>query len=171
MGRRREQLASFVARATLCLGVVAMLGCKTEAAQPSPPPESTATTTGAKKVDMKAAPAGDVANLVVAEVARAKAAGRKVIVYVGASWCEPCRNFHHAAEKGELDTVLADVTFIEFDADRDSERLAKAGYTSTYIPLFVVPDASGKASAKRVEGGIKGDGAVAFLTKKIRAIL
>jgi len=90
----------------------------------------------------------------------ADANGKRVIVYVGASWCEPCRRFHKALESGELDEALAGTKFIEFDADRDLAELRAAGYASKYIPLFSLPDQSGHASGKAIEGSVKGDSAV-----------
>lgn len=93
-------------------------------------------------------------------VEEADASGMRVLVYVGATWCEPCQRFHKALESGELDEALAGTKFIEFDADRDRAELRAAGYASKYIPLFSVPDQSGHASGHAIEGSIKGDGAV-----------
>jgi hypothetical protein len=39
------------------------------------------------------------------------------------------------------------------------------------IPLFVVPDASGRASDKRFEGSVKGDRAVSNIAPRLRQIL
>jgi thiol-disulfide isomerase/thioredoxin len=107
------------------------------------------------------ADASDVAPGVVAELERARAAQATLLVYVGASWCEPCRRFHDALAAGELDLALTDARFLEFDYDRSHEALARAGYVSTLIPLFVLPMADGKASERRIEGSIKGPSAVA----------
>jgi hypothetical protein len=112
-----------------------------------------------------------VAALVRTERTRAGASHRQLLVYVGAVWCEPCQRFHHAAERGELDASFPGLTLLEFDIDRDRERLAVAGYTSHYIPLFAVPKEDGTASGKQVEGGIKGDGAVGFITAKVKDLL
>jgi hypothetical protein len=114
---------------------------------------------------------GEVADLVRAERTRAIASHRQLLVYVGAVWCEPCQRFHHAAERGELDASFPALSVLEFDLDRDRERLAAAGYTSRYIPLFAVPKEDGTASGKQVEGGIKGDGAVEFITAKVKDLL
>lgn len=119
---------------------------------------------------VKAPPDGEVADLVSAEAARARSAGERLVVYVGATWCEPCQRFHDAVESGALDSDLGAIRFFEFDLDRDRERLAAAGYASRLVPLFVAPDESGRASSQRVEGAIKGDGAVAFLVPKLRAL-
>jgi thiol-disulfide isomerase/thioredoxin len=114
---------------------------------------------------------GDVALLVRSERARAVADGRQLVVYVGATWCEPCQRFHHAVERGELDTTFPKLTLLEFDNDKDHERLAKTGYVSQYIPLFALPKEDGNASGKQVEGGIKGEGAVGFVTTKLQGFL
>ena len=90
---------------------------------------------------------------------------------VGATWCEPCQRFHHAAERGELDAAFPTVTLLEFDLDRDHEGLASAGYVSKYIPLFALPGPDGKASGKAIEGGIKGDGAVGFIVPRLKEML
>lgn len=105
-------------------------------------------------------------------VEEADASGRRVLVYVGATWCEPCQRFHKALESGQLDQELAGTHFIEFDADRDAVELRAAGYASKYIPLFSVPDQSGHASGRAIEGSIKGDDAVrANLVPRLLALL
>ena len=159
--------------------VVALLallspGCKT---QPDAAPESSAsaaTTAPAStgKLRLTNAPAeGDVDEIVRAAQAKAMGEKRRVVVYVGATWCEPCQRFHHAAERGELDTKFPDVDLVGFDADHDAERLASAGYVSRLIPLFALPGPDGRASGKQVEGGIKGEGAVGFIAPRLEKML
>lgn len=116
-------------------------------------------------------PAGEVAPLVQKELARARRDGRRLLVYVGASWCEPCQYFHRAAAAGRLDDAFPTLRILDFDHDRDGERLAAAGYTSRLIPLFVVPAADGRASGRMIEGSIKGEGAVAEITPRLAALL
>src|SRR4051812_20113525 len=69
---------------------------------------------------------GDLKTAVQREVTRASAEGRDLLVYVGATWCEPCQRFHKAAEAGELDNVFPALRLIEFDLDRDRDRLDQA---------------------------------------------
>lgn len=105
------------------------------------------------------------------EAERAARDGRKLVVYVGAAWCEPCQAFHHALERGELDQDLAGVRFLDFDLDRHEELLRQAGCTSKLVPLFARPSPEGTCSDRRTEGGIKGDKAVSFLLDRLHKIL
>jgi len=154
-------------------------GCKlgTEAA---PEPSAHVTTAAPSTADagmrralrvVEAPPSGSVEAAV--REARESASGddRTVVVYVGAVWCEPCQRFHRAAARGELDSAFPNITLLEFDLDRDRERLASAGYVSDYIPLFALPGADGLASGKRIEGGIKGEGAVGYIVPRLKEML
>jgi thiol-disulfide isomerase/thioredoxin len=153
------------------------LACKTPVdAAPDPAPRAGATASAApaptRRMRTMNAPAeGDVDAIVRAAVATAITERRRVVVYVGATWCEPCQRFHHAVEQGELDATFPDVDLVTFDADRDSERLASAGYVSRLIPLLALPGPDGRASGKQVEGGIKGEGAVAYIAPRLEQML
>ena len=118
-----------------------------------------------------AGPGADAAQVVRDERERAKNDGRDLVVYVGAKWCEPCQHFHKAAAKGDLDGEFPDLTLLEFDLDEDRDRLATAGYVSQFIPLFAMPAADGRASDKKFEGSVKGDGAVANIAPRLRSLL
>lgn len=113
----------------------------------------------------------DVAEKVRDSLQRASSEGRTLIVYVGATWCEPCQRFHHAVERGELDAAFPKLTVLAFDADRDSEPLATAGYVSRMIPLFAVPRADGHASGRSIEGSVKGEQAVSEITPRLRSLI
>jgi thiol-disulfide isomerase/thioredoxin len=147
---------------------VLLTGCRAEEPAPrpeDPPPKPL-------PVEIVAAPAsGDVAEIVQREGSRARADGRPLLVYVGASWCEPCQRFHHAAQEGRVDALFPGLRLVEFDLDRDRDRLNKAGYTSKMIPLFAVPREDGTAGGRQIEGSIKGPGAVAEITPRLKALL
>ncbi|HZF50240.1 MAG TPA: thioredoxin [Polyangiaceae bacterium] len=113
----------------------------------------------------------DTAGLARRELARAKADGRTLLVYVGATWCEPCERFHNAAKAGELDAALPGIRLLEFDLDRDRDRLQKAGYGSKMIPLFAIPREDGMGTGAQIEGGLKGDRAVPNLTTRLLRLL
>jgi hypothetical protein len=148
-------------------------GCKTQAdAAPEPAASTTAPDALHNKLRLKDAPAdGDVDVIVRDSMAKAAVDRRRVVVYVGATWCEPCQRFHHAAERGELDAKFPDVDLLVFDQDRDGARLVSAGYQSKMIPLFALPGPDGRASGKQVEGGIKGEGAVGFMAPRLEKML
>jgi hypothetical protein len=124
------------------------------------------------KIELVSAPPGDdVAALVRGELGRARSQKRDLLVYVGASWCEPCQRFHRAAQAGQLDHEFPRLRLLEFDLDRDRERLTAAGYTSRLIPLFARPGDDGRASGRQIEGSIKGEGAVGEIAPRLRTLL
>jgi thiol-disulfide isomerase/thioredoxin len=160
--------------------VTALVACETSPpkagpdgvhAAPTPSPAASSAAARPAGLELVAAGDGDVATLVKAELAKAKADGRVLAVYVGATWCEPCERFHHAAERGELDTGLSSLRLVVFDLDRDEARLKAAGYASQYVPLFVVPDADGRGTQRRIAGSIKGPGAVDEITPRLKSLL
>jgi len=97
--------------------------------------------------------------------------GRALLVYEGAPWCEPCQAFHKAAADGKLDADFPTLTLLEFDNDRDADRLAAAGYQSKLIPLFAVPGPDGRSAGRQIEGGIKGDGAVDEIIPRLKSLV
>lgn len=154
-----------------------LASCKAQNDSPAEPtapaaPVASAPARPAGKMRVREAAAeGDVDKVVRVALAEAIHDKRRLVVYVGAVWCEPCQRFHRAAERGELDAAFPDVDLLSFDLDRDGERLASAGYVSKLIPLFALPGPDGRASGKQVEGGIKGDGAVAFMAPRLQKML
>jgi hypothetical protein len=114
----------------------------------------------------------DLAPFIASELARSTLTQPRLLVYVGASWCEPCQRFHAALSAGQLDRELAGVRFLEFDYDKSSAALKRAGYVSRLIPLFALPGPDGRASERQIEGSIKGASAVAEnLLPRLRALL
>jgi thiol-disulfide isomerase/thioredoxin len=161
---------------TLAAALVGVVACKSQAdLAPSPGPGVAAASASSPaspgKVRVVESREGAVESVVRDAIAGARAEGRTLVVYVGATWCEPCQKFHHAAERGELDAAFPRLTLLEFDLDRDRERLAAAGYASKYIPLFALPGPDGAASGKQIEGGIKGDGAVGYISTRLEQML
>jgi len=161
------------------LVTVASIGCQ------RPTSVSARSTGSAAPVEVKAAPspastrpevldapaAGDVVQLVKAEQLRAQHDGRRLVIYVSAAWCGPCKVFQKALDAGELDAYFPNLRLMKFDSDRDNERLAYGEYDGAYIPRFVVPGPDGYASGKRFEGGINGEGGIAHIGRQLQALL
>jgi hypothetical protein len=113
-----------------------------------------------------------IAPFVAQEVVAAQKGHWNVLVYVSATWCEPCRHFHAAALAGQFDEILPGAHLVEFDLDADKVALAAAGYSPELVPLFCVPKVDGTASDRRIEGSIKGPEAVdQNLIPRLRAFL
>jgi len=157
--------------------VIAASGCRTrERSKPAPAKSAAAATvkpSTARPYFVKAPERIDAAQQYLAEqVSSAGAAGERVLVYVGATWCEPCERFHEAVEAGELDGMLAGTRFVEFDADRHTEALGGAGYVFRMIPVIALPKPDGGASGRQLTGSIKGPDAVrANLVPRLQALL
>ena len=133
-------------------------------------PASTAEVAG--KLELVDAPATtNIAAYVAPLVPEAAREHKKLVVYVGATWCEPCRYFHAAAVAGQLDSRLGDLRVLVFDADRDADALRAAGYAAPMIPLFALPAADGQASGMQIAGSIKGEGAVAQIAPRLRTLV
>jgi thiol:disulfide interchange protein len=161
----RTRSASRSMLAVSLLGIFAVGACNGHRDERSAPTKTSAAPVIAKsrakpQLTHRAQPQAPLEQFVQQHVEEADASGMRVLVYVGATWCEPCKRFHKALESGQLDEALAGTKFIEFDSDRDASELRAAGYASKFIPLFSVPDQSGHASGRAIEGSVKGDGAV-----------
>lgn len=161
------------------LSLVVLAACTPREAPRSPPPPAPAATAATPtpkpltaKLIWQDAPAQGELPVQVQQLDReARAQGQAALVYVGAAWCEPCRYFHEAALRGELDEALGQVRILAYDADRDRSRLEAAGYASRMIPLLVRPLADGRAGPRRMQGSIKGPGAVQEMLPRVQRLL
>jgi hypothetical protein len=159
------------AGAGLVLCLAALLGCSREETS-APAAGSGVARPAALRAEVELAPdGGEVPALVQAARERARREGRELVVYVGAPWCEPCTRFHDAVKAGQLDAAFPALRLLEFDLDRDRDRLAEAGYASEMIPLFVVPGEDGRGTPLRIEGSVKGERAVDEIVPRLAAIL
>lgn len=152
----------------LALLLLALVACKSD---PTPQRDPTPAPAVAAGPHIEFVPAGEGSVEDVVRRETTAAGSKRVLVYVGATWCEPCRRFHDAAAAGTLDKALPPIRFVEFDLDRDGERLETAGYRSKYIPLFALPGADGRPSGKQIEGSVKGEGAASEIAPRLMQLL
>lgn len=149
--------------AALLLWLLSVGACTASPPPPRPSP--------GPQIRFVAPETGELPPLVQRFADEARAESRVPLVYVGATWCEPCRYFHAAAEAGELDDALPRLALLELDRDYDGARLDAAGYGSRMIPLFVVPGPDGRGTDRRIEGSIHGPGSPNEIAPRLRAIL
>ncbi|MDX2086962.1 MAG: hypothetical protein SFX73_03880 [Kofleriaceae bacterium] len=155
------------------IACLVLLACNEQASETksSQPASETKVSTRSGNVEIVPAPAaGGIQELIAQEVARGERDQVPVVVYVGATWCAPCRDFHAAAEAGTLDAALGPMRFLEFDLDRDGDQLRAAGYQSKLVPLFARPLADGRASGTQTDGVRSGGQYVEQLTPRIREL-
>jgi thiol-disulfide isomerase/thioredoxin len=86
----------------------------------------------------------DALSLIRTERLKAKADGRVLVVYVSATWCEPCKKMKEEIDAGRLDDRYGKTTLLAFDADKDIDRLGAAGYTFKFVPYVALPGSDGK---------------------------
>jgi thiol-disulfide isomerase/thioredoxin len=153
----------------LCVTIAA---CSQDPPQPTKEPATTTAPKESPRIEWIKAPTGeDAATIVKRELERAHNDKKRLLVYVGAPWCEPCKRFHDAAENGQFDGVFPNLRLVEFDLDVDADRLARAGYASKMIPLFAIPTENGTGSGKQIEGSVKGEAAVQNLRSRLLPLL
>ncbi len=145
------------------IGALALAACQSHGSKLEPPP--------GKLELIDAPPTADVAPLIAKEYARAKADHKHLLVYLGATWCEPCVKFHEAAKSGILDATFGDVRMLVFDADRDNAALERAGYKYDLVPLFALPGPDGHSSGRQIEGSVKGANYVQEIGPRLRSLV
>lgn len=128
-------------------------GASTAPATGALTPSGSVAKTGGKVRVIAAAQDSDALSLIRTERLRAKADGRVLVVYVSATWCEPCKKLKEEIEAGRLDERLGKTNLLAFDADKDLDRLGSAGYTFKFVPYVALPGPDGRpAEAQEATG-------------------
>ena len=145
---------------TCALVAVTTVGCKESSS-------STSTTTSAAGPASTKAGAeswsvigkgGSLAASVKTEVAKAQAAGKKPVVYIGASWCPPCKAIKKYKSDPQMVTAFAGTHVIELDVDDwSAPDLDALDYKAKSVPVFIAVDKDAKAKGPTIDGGAWGD--------------
>jgi hypothetical protein len=99
-----------------------------------------------------------LADGVKAEVAKAQAKKLTPIVYVGATWCDPCLALKKHRDDPKMVDAFEGTFVIEIDADDwNAASFGALGYKTSVIPIFIAVDAEGKATGRTIDGGAWGD--------------
>ncbi len=137
---------------------------------PSPPPQAgEGVRRGVEFVAFSGTEALD--GFVMRELRRAERDKRELLLYVGASWCEPCQRFHEAAKRGELDADFPTLRLVDLDRDRDEAELTQTSCLSEMIPMFARPTPRGNCSNEMIFGSIKGPGAIDNIRPRLKRLL
>jgi thiol-disulfide isomerase/thioredoxin len=158
--RRCAPLLLLVGAAVLGCNPPPMKSAATDAATgsvPSASPPPSAPTSGGRVELLEASTDTDALSLIRTKRLEARAAGRVLVVYVGATWCDPCKKFKAEVQSGRLDARLARVTLLAFDADRDAARLGAAGYSYKFVPFVALPAADGSPADSQQATGKGGE--------------
>ncbi|MFO0664345.1 MAG: thioredoxin family protein [Polyangiaceae bacterium] len=139
------------------------------ATPPVSPPSGSASNAKVRVVELNQE--GDLPSLVRAANVRAKEEHRTLVVYVGADWCPPCKAFHEALMKGELDEKFPNMTVLMVDLDANRERVLSAGYGSKYIPFFAVPGPDGRKAKGFEVSTLKKDQAMAEIIAGLKKFM
>ncbi len=131
-------------------------GATSVAASATAPVDEAAPASSRVKV-IEAAQDESALSLVRTKRLEAKAEGRVLVVYVSATWCEPCKRLKAEIASGRLDQRLGRVTLLAFDADTDGDRLGAAGYSYRYVPFVALPGADGRPADTQQAIGKGGD--------------
>jgi thiol-disulfide isomerase/thioredoxin len=123
------------------------------AVAPAPPaPPAPAPSSPSLRVD-EAPSDTDALTLIRTKRLQAKSEGRVLVVYVGATWCEPCKKLKAEIASGRLDRPLGRVTLLAFDADKDVDRLGAVGYTFKFVPFVALPGPDGRPADTQQASG------------------
>lgn len=98
-----------------------------------------------KVVDVAAKPDDDLASILKAEFAKARAMGRTPFVELGAAWCGSCKSV--AANLGDkrMRDAFTGTYIIRLDVDQWKKKLTPVGLVTNEIPAFFPIDDQGKA--------------------------
>jgi thiol-disulfide isomerase/thioredoxin len=132
-------------------------------------PRPAASAPGTARLAMiEATPDSDAPSTIRTKRLEAKAADRVLVVYVGATWCEPCQQLKREIASGRLDERFSRLTLLAFDADADADRLGAAGYVYRFVPYVALPGPDGRPSDAQQATG-QGQGAWRELLGKLDA--
>lgn len=82
-------------------------------------------------------------------IAKAKAAGKPLVIDFYAVWCKPCKKFKaETLPDKQVQAVIGDVLFHAYDAEKGNGKKAAKRYGVRGFPTFLVIDHSGKERAR-----------------------
>lgn len=104
-------------------------------------------------------------------LAKAKAAGRSLVLELSTTWCEPCKQFDaEILPAPEVVLALREVSFVQYDAEQGPGREVAATFGVSSYPTFLALDAAGVVRERQL-GVTDAADFLAFLTRALAATL
>ena len=146
-------------RIALLVPLLILVACDDgKASTESPDGDTKAEAKPAAEAWSKVAAGASLAGKIKARVADAEKAKLKPVVYVGATWCEPCLAIKKHRDDPRMKEAFTGVAIIEVDMDQwKSEQFAELNMKPSAIPVFYAVGSDGKATGKEIDGGAWGD--------------
>jgi TPR repeat protein len=99
-----------------------------------------------------------LAQKIKTEIAGSASSDSKVVVYVGATWCKPCRAFQRYRNDPRVVEALRGAVIIELDMDDWTTTDFKSlGYDVVGVPVFIAVDHDGRAKGPSITSSVWGD--------------
>ncbi len=120
--------------------------------------------------DVKLKPAsGELATLLPAEIAKARAQHLVPYVEVGAAWCKPCRQLQASMTDPRMKDAFDGTYLIHLDVDDWSSSLSALDLEPTVIPVVFEVDAQGKSTGRSINGNDWGDNRAESMAPQLKA--
>lgn len=95
--------------------------------------------------------------LLAGHARRAAGQGLRPVLYVGASWCQPCKLLAQHRDDPRVASALRGTYMVEIDFDDWTvAELGAAGYGVQAVPVFFAIGGAGEAAGPRLDGGAWG---------------
>lgn len=140
----------------VAMSAVWLPACREEPPAPGEATAAGATSDGASAsrwIELEPASTG-LAALLAGHAQRAGEQGLAPVLYVGASWCQPCKLLEQHRDDPQVARALRGTYTIELDFDDWTvAELSASGYEMQAVPVFFAIGADGKAAGPRLDGG------------------
>jgi len=102
---------------------------------------------------------GALADVLRAQVGKAKSAFRRPFVELDATWCPPCQAIRQSLDSGDPRMVdaFAGTYIVQMDVDEWGNSLGGTGFDASAIPAYYELDQFGRPTGRMITGAAWGD--------------
>ena len=98
---------------------------------------------------------GGLAPLLKTELEKAKQKGLKPVIYIGATWCKPCKAIKGYREDPMMLDALSGTYVIDLDIDEwKPPDLRPFGFNAGVVPYFYVVDGEGRSTGRTITSSV-----------------